>query len=73
MIGLIIFAVFIGFCWYKCCLNKEQQKEVRESWEKGNNAAIATTWVGADIAEEKALKLKIKRLEEKLKQGKGGN
>jgi hypothetical protein len=71
--GLIILALVAGFIWYKFFLNKEQQKEVKESWEKGNNAAIATTWVVADVAEENSLKWKVKRLEAKLKQqGKGG-
>lgn len=71
--GLIILALVAGFIWYKFFLNKEQQKEVKESWEKGNNAAIVTTWVVADVAEENSLKWKVKRLEAKLKQqGKGG-
>lgn len=72
--GLIILAFVAGFIWFKFFLNKEQQKEVKESWEKGNNAAIVTTWVVADVAEENSLKWKVKRLEEKLKkQGNGGN
>jgi hypothetical protein len=82
----MIVGFFLGLItitlWIKLTCSKEQRVELKETCQKGNNAAIKYAWVATDIAETHAEGLKIQRLEAKNKQleakikeleGKGGN